>query len=211
VGPFLNDVPVGTLVGAGELFDDLGQAFGWWGGSPFHGNVAASQSGKSVLTFSIVNIPGPPTASQGYPGSSFDPTDPTYQLAVALGQSGAYTIEDPRFVLGFYGATAAAAAAIEAPAALASLDSMDVAAGLTEEGELHFAYGAEGQWAHFVGEGADGFETTHNAASFAENAFKFRLPVLSTESIIPGVEAGATTCSTNCFLAVWNAFLRGWL
>jgi RHS repeat-associated protein len=56
LGPLINDTPVGILTGAGELFDDLGQSFGWWGGgSSFHGNVAASQSGKNV-----------PSASNGF-------------------------------------------------------------------------------------------------------------------------------------------------
>ncbi len=50
--------PVGMLVGAGELFDDLFQSFGWvGGGSSFHGNVGASQSGKSVQ--------GPPEEEDG--------------------------------------------------------------------------------------------------------------------------------------------------
>jgi len=61
VGNFLDSTPVGTLVGAGELFDQLFQSFGWIGGSPFHGNVAASQSGKDVPDVEAVNAPGPPS------------------------------------------------------------------------------------------------------------------------------------------------------
>jgi len=63
VSNFLNNTPIGTLVGAGELFDQLFQSFGWIGGSPFHGNVAASQSGKDVPDVEAVNAPGPPIAS----------------------------------------------------------------------------------------------------------------------------------------------------
>lgn len=48
--------PVGMLATAGELFYGLGQAAGWWGGgSSFHGDIAASQAGKSVSS-------GPSTA-----------------------------------------------------------------------------------------------------------------------------------------------------
>jgi RHS repeat-associated protein len=54
VGNFLDNIPVGTLISAGELFDQLFQSFGWiGGGSPFHGNVSASQSGKSVPMASL--------------------------------------------------------------------------------------------------------------------------------------------------------------
>ena len=51
--------PVGMLVGAGELFDDLFQSFGWIGGSSFHGNVAASESGKNVASSGALSVPGP--------------------------------------------------------------------------------------------------------------------------------------------------------
>lgn len=52
--------PVGMLADAGYLFYDVGEGLGWWGGSPFHGSVAASQSGKNVPSFSGFHVPGPP-------------------------------------------------------------------------------------------------------------------------------------------------------
>ncbi len=56
IGSWLNELaPVVPFLDAADLvynvaglFDNFGQAFGWWGGSPFHGSVAASQSGKNV-------------------------------------------------------------------------------------------------------------------------------------------------------------------
>lgn len=54
---------VGILIGAGELFYDFGQSMGWWGGSPFHGSVVASQSGKSVPSMESVSAPGPPNTA----------------------------------------------------------------------------------------------------------------------------------------------------
>jgi hypothetical protein len=44
------------------------------------------------------------------PSKSFDPNDPGYQLAVALGKKGAYTLNSVCFVPGFYAASATAAA-----------------------------------------------------------------------------------------------------
>ena len=119
-GSWLNSLaPIVPFLDAADLaynvfgvFDDFGQAFGWWGGSPFHGNAAASQSGKNVPSTGAANVPGP---------SGFDPTDPGYQLAVALGQDGAYTITDWRFPVAFYTASATAAAGVvAAPAAVAT-------------------------------------------------------------------------------------------
>ncbi len=60
--PFLNAADLAYNVFG--LFDDLGNAFGWWGGgSPFHGNVNASQSGKNVPVTASVNAPGPPSGT----------------------------------------------------------------------------------------------------------------------------------------------------
>ncbi len=99
VGNFLDNTPVGTLIGAGELFDQLFQSFGWiGGGSPFHGNVAASQSGKNVPSTGAFNVPGPPAATPGPPRANFDPTDPSYQLAVAMQNTGANWIATPQGV-----------------------------------------------------------------------------------------------------------------
>jgi hypothetical protein len=44
------------------------------------------------------------------PNKGFDPNDPGYQLAVALGQKGAYTVSSVCFPVAFYGASAAGAA-----------------------------------------------------------------------------------------------------
>ena len=51
---------VGQLIAAATLFYDVGEDAGWWGGSPFHGNIAALQAGKSVPQMGAVNVPGPP-------------------------------------------------------------------------------------------------------------------------------------------------------
>ena len=48
------------LVGGAILFYDLGRSAGWWGSSPFHGNVAASQNGKNVPSTGAASVPGPP-------------------------------------------------------------------------------------------------------------------------------------------------------
>ena len=37
----------------------FGESMGWRGGSPFHGNVAASQNGKNVPSTGAANVPGP--------------------------------------------------------------------------------------------------------------------------------------------------------
>lgn len=44
--PFLNVADLAYNIFG--IFDDLGKGFGWWGGSKFHGNAAASQSRKGV-------------------------------------------------------------------------------------------------------------------------------------------------------------------
>jgi RHS repeat-associated protein len=186
------------LVGGAILFYDLGRAAGWWGNSPFHGNVAASQNGKSVPSMGSVNAPGPPAANS-------DPWDGHYELQ-ALFQSpeagefhAAYTTVEWASA---YDAIAAAPMALDA---VASLPTMDIAVG-TVDGNLHFAYGAEGAWYHVVGTGADAFQTSAYAAQFADSAYTFSVPVLSTEGIAPELGEGAA----NCFTAVCGAFLRGW-
>jgi RHS repeat-associated protein len=113
---FLSAIPFAStavpLASFAEGIYDLGKSFGWWGGGPtFHGNVNASQSGKNVPSTGAANVPGP---------SGFDPDDPGYQLAVALGQNGAYTINDWRFPVAFYTASATAAAGVVAAPAVAA-------------------------------------------------------------------------------------------
>jgi RHS repeat-associated protein len=54
----VNDV--GSAFVFGDAIYDLGKDFGWWGGgSSFHGNVAASQTGKNVPGMGVANVPGP--------------------------------------------------------------------------------------------------------------------------------------------------------
>jgi hypothetical protein len=48
----------------------------------------------------LLSVPAP---------NNFDPNDPGYQLAVALGKKGAYTLNSVCFVPGFYAASATAA------------------------------------------------------------------------------------------------------
>ena len=142
LSPIAEALPgLGELAGAADLFYEFGKSFGWWGGSSFHGNAAASQSGKNVLSIGSVNAPGPPGTSQSLPGanSKFDPTDPSYQLAVALGKNGAYTINDPRFVAGFYAASFTVASG--------AFVATDLAAGA--DGSLLFGRGYYG-WTGFL-------------------------------------------------------------
>lgn len=64
IGSWLNSLaPFVPFLDAADLaynvfgvFDDFGKAFGWWGGSPFHGNSAASQSGKNVPSISSLAL-----------------------------------------------------------------------------------------------------------------------------------------------------------
>ena len=96
------------------LFDDLGQSFGWWGGgSKFHGNAAASQSGKRV--------PGMASAAANAPLP--DPDDERIrQLAVGINNEAGW-IGTPQGVAGFYGASlVGAAGVVAAPAAGAAIN-----------------------------------------------------------------------------------------
>jgi len=95
--------PVGMLVDAGELFYDFGQSFGWWGGgSSFHGNAAASQSGKRVTSA---------------PSSTDGMADNPMAQALFHGAGKSYwqsanSIATPQGVGEFYGASLAGAGAV---------------------------------------------------------------------------------------------------
>jgi RHS repeat-associated protein len=124
---------VAPFISVGLSIYEFGKSFGLWGGgSSFHGNVAASQSGKSVPSSGSVNVPGPEAPNSGE-------CDNACQLAHALNKTGAFTINDPRFVAGFYGASLTAATGAFAVT--------DLAAGA--EGSLLFGRGYYG-WTGFL-------------------------------------------------------------
>jgi RHS repeat-associated protein len=83
--PFLDAADL--IYNALGVFQDFGQAFGWWGGSPFHGNVAASQSLKNVPGSQLTSVPTVP-GMVAYPNASVyynggNPYSPgSYNLAV---------------------------------------------------------------------------------------------------------------------------------
>jgi RHS repeat-associated protein len=115
------------------------------------------------------------------------------------GQAG--WIGTPAGVAAFYGASAAIAG-------LGSLETMDVAVGEID-GNLHFAYGVDGEWFHFMSvPGGSGYQAPAMAAEFAADSwFTFPLPVMNSGAVLPEFAAGAA----NCFTAVCGGFLRGWI
>ena len=171
----------------------------WGGGSPFHGSVAASQSGKNVPSTGALNVPGPPAAKS-------DPWDGHYMLQAMFQSPEAGEFKAAYTTVQWASAYDAIAAA---PVVLDSAGIAQIAVGTTERGGIHFAVEAEGTWMHgtttFAGDGIE--MTSQFARTWAQGAFRMPIPVLNSGAVLP--EEGAAV--SNCFTGVCSAILRGWL
>jgi RHS repeat-associated protein len=83
LGGLLGEVlgPIGVLADAGEAIADIGQSLGWWSFGPtFHGNTAASQSGKYVFNVQAF-VPEPDSSSENAETAWGAPLEPLEPLA----------------------------------------------------------------------------------------------------------------------------------
>ncbi|MBS1823431.1 MAG: RHS repeat-associated core domain-containing protein, partial [Acidobacteria bacterium] len=100
----------GGLIG---IIQTVLNVIGLWHKPPFKG-----VAGDPRRCIANCGKPAPP--DDPAPNKKFDPNDPSYQLAVALGKKGAYTVVSPCFVPAFYLASAVAASPVAATAAVDS-------------------------------------------------------------------------------------------
>jgi hypothetical protein len=192
----------------GDAFYNLGKDFGWWGGGPsFHGNVAASQTGKNVPATSSANIPGPPVDDS-------EAGNPYFQAAFGPGAAGYYGA-GYKVVNGLGVATTAyVALPFAADLAVGGAESIGTAQiavgpGFEASSGAHFAVGVEGEWMQGLAVGDEPMAMTGRLAQwFAGRATTtvFSVPVLFPEAVLPaeGELVG------NCFTGVCGAIARGW-
>ena len=122
----------------------------------------------------------------------------------AILNTAAGVMNDWRTYAGWYGGSVLTGAG---GAVVANLRLMHVAVG-TLEGNVHFAFEAEGTWMHgLLIPGTDEVVATEGLAEgFANGAVRIPVPVLYPEVVLP--EVG--TSMTNCFTGMCSAVLRGW-
>jgi len=90
------------------------------------------------------------------------------------------------------------------------LPTMTIAVGPGESPSFfHVAYESEGAWAHAVGDGLGDMEVELGKRAMAFNRmawFRFTVPVLHPEAVIPAAGSAAFSCATSAFCG----FFRGW-
>jgi hypothetical protein len=99
LGPSINSLQ--NYGGFLPIYDASGNVVGYAKYVPTGGQNGAPSCGNGINCG--------PTGPGGAPNKSFDPNDPGYQLAKALGDTGVYSMNSPCFVPGFYIVSGAAA------------------------------------------------------------------------------------------------------
>lgn len=90
--------------------------------------------------------------------------------------------------------------------AAASLEWAHIAVG-EFEGNIHFAFEADGQWAHYLEDWNGEMRLSRwFVRDFVENAKIIPVPVLNTGGIMPAAAETAANCFTGACSALWG----GW-